>query len=618
MADYKINITAEDKTKGVFGSIGSGLDGLTSKVGGFKSALGIAGAALASFGAVNKIKDTIDSMDNLAKSARLAGATASEDAFKGFQVLKQAMNEAGVDAGTFERAMLQTTNRLQKGIEGSKSFKEITDKLGSSILDANGKMVDGSTALTAMINALNEGKISTDEFAKVVGGRAGPVIQQQFASLNTTADALKNTLTDVAANSNIVSLDASQNAEVFNDTLGRMSETMGQLMTDAITPLLPMLTKLAQDILAHMPTIIQNVTAAFQALQPVFELLGTVLTEIVWPILQKVFEVLGFIAQAIAPLVDSAIPALKQAFEGLKGIAEALVSFFKGVADTLQGIYDKAIQLKNATVGTFNDMKDGAITGAKDMYNGATSWANKMYDEWVGNSIFPDLANRVIQEMQRMDEGVVQTTQHMATTATQTAETGFGEFESIIQKVMRGGSLEVSDFAGIFQSKMGDILNGATSTSSGLGGIFGDMFGNLGGIFQGGLDGLLSQFSGFGSGLGGMLGNIFGGFGGGGGGGGIFGSIVSGIGSLFGGFFATGGYLPSGQFGIAGEAGPEIITGPANITPMDNMMGAAPAVSINLNVLDTQTGTEFLLRNKAQIEGIIQNAYTRRGRTGIY
>ena len=46
--------------------------------------------------------------------------------------------------------------------------------------------------------------------------------------------------------------------------------------------------------------------------------------------------------------------------------------------------------------------------------------------------------------------------------------------------------------------------------------------------------------------------------------------------------------------------------------------GSAPAVNININAIDTQTGTEFLLNNKKQIEGIIQNAYNRRGKQGIY
>lgn len=54
--------------------------------------------------------------------------------------------------------------------------------------------------------------------------------------------------------------------------------------------------------------------------------------------------------------------------------------------------------------------------------------------------------------------------------------------------------------------------------------------------------------------------------GGGGGGGGIFGGIGSALGGLFAGFFDTGGRIGAGQFGIVGERGPEIVTGPANVT----------------------------------------------------
>lgn len=48
--------------------------------------------------------------------------------------------------------------------------------------------------------------------------------------------------------------------------------------------------------------------------------------------------------------------------------------------------------------------------------------------------------------------------------------------------------------------------------------------------------------------------------------GGIFGGgSGSGLGSIFAGFFDSGGNIPSGQFGIVGERGPEIVTGPANV-----------------------------------------------------
>jgi hypothetical protein len=55
---------------------------------------------------------------------------------------------------------------------------------------------------------------------------------------------------------------------------------------------------------------------------------------------------------------------------------------------------------------------------------------------------------------------------------------------------------------------------------------------------------------------------------GGGGGGGFLDGLFGGIGKLFSGFFADGGMIPAGHFGVVGEAGPEFVSGPARITPM--------------------------------------------------
>lgn len=601
MADYKIKINAEDNTKGPIGNINKGLGGLSLSAGKVKAALIAAGGALAAFGVASKVKDTIDSFDNLAKSARMAGAASSEEAFKGFQVLGTAMAEAGIDAATFERAMLQTTSRLKAGTEGQKSFAKVTDKLGDSILDMNGNLKTGPDLLKAMMNALNEGKITTEDFAKVVGGRAGPLIQQQFASLNTSAEALESTLADVEANSNIVSLDAGENAEKFNDTVGRLQMAMGQLMTDAITPLLPMLVDLAENVLAKMPAFIEGVKTAFQALQPVFSLLGTVLSEVIVPFMKALFTVLGNVAEAVTPLVEAAIPALKAAFEGIQTIIEKLVGFFTKVVDGLSAIGNKARELKDGVTGSFTSMKDSVVNTAGNMTDSVTGFFDGMYQKVVGGSIVPDMVNGVISEFGRMSTGM-QTASSTATTAvtndfnnlSNTIENDFG---SSLSNALSDGKLSLSDFQGFFANTMTSLINDALRGGSGIANIFGSIFGGGGG----------------GGGIFGAIGSLFGG-GGGGGIGSLIGSAVSGVGSFFAGMFADGGYLGTGQIGLVGENGPELISGPANITPMSGMGGA---VTININAIDTQTGTQFLLDNKGSIEGIIQNAYNRRGKPGI-
>ena len=591
MADYTIQVNAKDNTKGTFNSIQGGLGGLTAGAGKFKAALGAAGAALAAFGVGAKIKGAIDDFDNLAKSARTAGAAASNEAFKGFQVLQTAMGEAGIDAATFERAMLQTTSRLKAGTEGQKSFAAVTDKLGDSILDVNGNLKSGDQLLTTMINALNEGKITTEDFAKVVGGRAGPLIQQQFASLNTSAEALATTLADTEKHANIIPLDAAENAELFNDTIGRLQMAFGKLLTEAITPLLPVLTDFATNLLANMPAIVDKVTGAFQTLQPVFSLIGTVLTDVVFPIMEKVFQVLGFIAEAIAPLVESAIPGLKAAFDGLVAIVESIVGFFQGVADSLQGIYDKAVQLKDGVAGTFDNMAESVKGKTKEMTEGVKGFFSDMYQKVVGGSIVPDMVREIIAEFKHMDTAVTQIS-HDCTQAVQEDFRSLGQtiqddFIGTLDSALSDGKLTLSDFEGFFRSTLTNILNDALSGGNQLGNIFGSLFGGGGG------------------GLGGLFG--------GGGIGGLFSSAISGIGSFFGGFFANGGYLPNNKFGVVGEAGPELVMGPAQITPM-SQTGAPGTINFNIQALDAKDATQVILENKNQIIGIIQQAGHRRGK----
>ena len=107
-----------------------------------------------------------------------------------------------------------------------------------------------------------------------------------------------------------------------------------------------------------------------------------------------------------------------------------------------------------------------------------------------------------------------------------------------------------------------------------------------------------------------LIASVFSGIMGGGssdsGGGGFLGSILGGIGkAIFGGFFAQGGYLPAGKIGIAGENGPELITGPANITPMNGMGGN---VTYNINAVDARSFQELLAKDPAAVHAILDRS----------
>jgi lambda family phage tail tape measure protein len=81
----------------------------------------------------------------------------------------------------------------------------------------------------------------------------------------------------------------------------------------------------------------------------------------------------------------------------------------------------------------------------------------------------------------------------------------------------------------------------------------------------------------------------------------LFGGIGFGTGMGFGnmdygGFFAKGGTLGAGKWGIAGEAGPEIVSGPATITPI-SQMPSTTIVNYNISAVDAQSFRSLVARD---------------------
>jgi len=138
------------------------------------------------------------------------------------------------------------------------------------------------------------------------------------------------------------------------------------------------------------------------------------------------------------------------------------------------------------------------------------------------------------------------------------------------------------------------------------------------------IEGILGPLSGGsspGGGIGGILGGLIGSAGKGtpAAGGFSFGNMFSSIGSFFG--LANGGIARGGRPSLVGERGPEMFipntTGQIVSTEQLSNGGRETIVNFNINAIDTQTGMEFLLRNKPQIIGMVSQAHNQRGRQGI-
>ena len=85
---------------------------------------------------------------------------------------------------------------------------------------------------------------------------------------------------------------------------------------------------------------------------------------------------------------------------------------------------------------------------------------------------------------------------------------------------------------------------------------------------------------------------------------GAFGSASGGssLGNLFAGFFANGGMIPAGSFGVVGERGPELVSGPAQVTPLNT----GGNVTYNINAVDASSFKSLVARDPGFIHSVAQ------------
>ena len=302
--------------------------------------------------------------------------------------------------------------------------------------------------------------------------------------------------------------------------------------------------RLIGDALSALPGLFTALKDAVAPLEPVFSLLGTILTDIVGPALRALFEILGAVAEAIAPIVESAIPAMQAGFEGLVTIVQTIIEWFDATVEALGRIMERAREMKESVTGYFSDMGDSISQSASDAYNGVTGWFGDMYDYVVGNSVVPDMVRDVLNEFDFMNTGLGQSMSGIFNTVT-------SWFSSIMDRV--------NSYVGSLRSSLSNI---GSTLSSGISNLRLPSFGGIGNSISGAFSGLKNMFAGF---------------------------------------FADGGIIPSGQFGVVGESGPEFVSGPATVTPMNNQ-----AVNYYINAVDAPSFRALIARDPAFIHAVVQ------------
>ena len=148
----------------------------------------------------------------------------------------------------------------------------------------------------------------------------------------------------------------------------------------------------------------------FVKLQPVFELIGNIITEVLWPALKIVVDILATVAEALLPIVEKTGPAAVSIFQGLANVAteyvipafETLIGIIITVVDTIKDmihwVSEGLTSVKNMASGVKDTVTGGLGAAGEKVGEFASGAKNKffdLYDYVVGNSVIPDLVEGV-------------------------------------------------------------------------------------------------------------------------------------------------------------------------------------------------------------------------------
>lgn len=177
-------------------------------------------------------------------------------------------------------------------------------------------------------------------------------------------------------------------------------------------------------IIEQFKALWASLAPAFQALQPVVELVGKVIAAIL-AVLGAAFMALVGVVVGVVQGITAALTPLVQTVMGIVqaviGIFTGLVQFFTGMWNTIVGLFtgnsqlvqqgmdqmSQGIQtiwtnLVNGVVGLVTGLVNTVIAFVSGLVDGVINFFTSLYQTLVGGSIVPDMVNAIIQWFQTL------------------------------------------------------------------------------------------------------------------------------------------------------------------------------------------------------------------------
>lgn len=545
-AELAFSITAADRASGALDRVAKSLFGVDKAQSGLERvARGVRNVALAASAAITGVAGAVavgvsrvlDEADELGKMAQSIGVPVAE-----LSRLKHAADLSGLSLDQLGTAVGRLNRNVVEAAQGLQSPARAFDTLGLSIRNTDGTLRSVGELLpdiAAKFQAMPDGPEKT-ALAMQLLGRSGA---DMIPLLNAGAEGLAAMMREADELGIVIDAKTAAAAERFNDNLTRLGRVKDGIITQITARMLPAFEVLGQTLL--------DVAKSSGTMQSAADLLSGALKGlvsagvIVGAVFGTLYEVIKGVAGAIFAIVEG---EFGQAWEMLKSGANDGAATMTGAIDLINQVWtETGAEVAAAAPVIGQQLAAPAIVSARAVNDAAREMQRTMRE---GARVFEQTRTpleRLSIEQAELSEllkaGAID--QDTYTRAMARAEVQFGTLGSVAQA--SGQILESS-----VNRAIDDLIDGSFKAI--------DVVKELGKALlklavQKGFEILINIATG-------GTASLFGG-----------GGIGGLLGGLFGGFFAGGGHIPAGKFGIVGEAGPELIQGPADVTPIGRSDG---------------------------------------------
>jgi hypothetical protein len=586
VSEAKVVITAQDRASAVLRGVRSQVETVQAAFTGLASA----GAVLAAGALVAGLRSLVGSIDDLADTAQGLGLTAVE-----LSNLRIAAQEAGVGAEQFDGAVTRLNVKISEAAGGAKEAQALFRALGVEVRDAAGNVRPTNDVLADLadkFSGLQDGPAKA-ALAVEIFGKAGAKL---VPLLNGGSEGLKRFS---GLTSETVSEAQRLQAELDRSAANweRFKNTLAGAVLPTVNDLIEQFRKLNFELIANalFNPVSGSPLAALKEFNRQVEVTAARQKQLqeALKLGEGAYSNEGRAAQRSAQAVLDTARANATATRAVKEKGEAVnTEYARYVA-----------QLESALLGTQNltatervlyDLRSGKLTIQTEQQRQLVLALAEQIDQAKELAEFDRATTEYLKERKAAEEEIYQLTGQadeerkrrlaeqlelmirLGKVTQEQAEVAVKAIAGIKDETDKSESA-AEKFGLTIASSLGEWITSGGKASDFIKALGQDILKLTTQMLI--LEPLTKAIRGsFGGGAGGDLGSQFGSF---------FSSL---IGSSFAGTFANGGMLGAGQWGIAGEAGPEIVRGPAQVVP--NAAGNNITVNVQGNA-DARTANQI-------------------------